>query len=577
MSIQDGHPTKANERRDLTVPGFLAASVGAAFLVGAMYWLSVQQTRAQDAITHSHELLSIIATTRADLVDLQNGQRGFVITGRPEDLQPYEAARRALGADVRRLRELTLDNPVQQGNIADFDAALGPRLAGAAAIVEARREGGIEAARAIVASGAPSQQMLNLRDLLRRMAGEEQRLLGLRLAEHQRKLEAFWVAVGLLVAGVVAVLAVVYRQERRRRQAEEELLASERRFHLMTDSASDYAIMMLDPQGRILTWNTGAAHIHGHAAAQVLGQHFSSLFTPEDRADGEPERVLAAAAGSGRFAGEGWRVRQDGSRFWASDVIALMKDGHGHLTGFSKISRDLTERRRADQALRARELSTRLIAAQEEERRHIARELHDETGQALTLIRLHLSELAQQQTPRPGVVAEGMQLVDRAIAHIRGLSLRLRPPMLDDLGLADAIENVLEQQGRAAGWRVTKKLAELEERLPDEIETACFRICQEALTNAARYSGATEVAVSLQLDAEGLVLEVRDNGRGFELARYQTPEERSKHFGLVSMTERAALAGGELTIDTAPGRGTRVHVRLPVDPHDVADPAVAGA
>jgi signal transduction histidine kinase len=268
-------------------------------------------------------------------------------------------------------------------------------------------------------------------------------------------------------------------------------------------------------------------------------------------------------------------VRKDGSRFWASDVIAPMKDAHGRITGYSKISRDLTERRRADEAQRSRELSSRLIAAQEEERRHIARELHDETGQALTLIRLHLSELGQRPVPRPETVAEGLQLVDRAIAHIRGLSLRLRPPMLDDLGLADAVENVLDQQARAAGWRVSKALPELEERLPDEIETACFRICQEALTNAARYSGATEVGVTLRLDAEGLSLEVRDNGRGFDLAQYQTPEERRKHFGLVSMTERAALVGGELAIDTAPGRGTRVRAGFPLPDKDLA--AAAGA
>jgi PAS domain S-box-containing protein len=375
---------------------------------------------------------------------------------------------------------------------------------------------------------------------------------------------------------VLAVLAVVYRQERGRRQAEEELLASERRFHLMTDSVSDYAIMMLDPDGKVQTWNTGAAHIHGHAVAEVLGQHFACFFTPEDREAGEPQRVLAAAARSGRFAEEGWRVRRDGSRFWASDVIAPIRDAQGQVTGYSKISRDLTERRRADEAQRARELSSRLIAAQEEERRHIARELHDETGQALTLIRLHLSELAQQPGCRAEIVAEGMQLVDRAIAHIRGLSLRLRPPMLDDLGLADAVDNVLEQQARAAGWRVTKSLPELEDRLPDEIETACFRICQEALTNAARYSGATEVAVTLQVDAEGLSLEVRDNGRGFELARYQTPEERRKHFGLVSMTERAALVGGELAIETSPGRGTRVRARFPLPADDLSDQAVAG-
>lgn len=204
-------------------------------------------------------------------------------------------------------------------------------------------------------------------------------------------------------------------------------------------------------------------------------------------------------------------------------------------------------------------LSARLISAQEEERRHIARELHDETGQALTLIRMQLADLAHGPAGVQLAVAECTQNVDRAIAHIRGLSLRLRPPMLDDLGLADALEWVVEQQARAAGWRTQLELREAEERLREDVETACFRICQEALTNAARYARATEVHVALHRSDDALELLVADNGTGFDLARYRSPEERKQHFGLVSMGERAALAGGRLEIDTAPGRGTRVH------------------
>ena len=577
MKTQDGHQRNGTGGRDLTLSGFVAASATVALFAGGMYWVTLQQTRAQDWITHTHEVLATIATTRADLVDVQNGQRGFVVTGRPEDLQPYEAARRAIAHDVRRLRDLTVDNPVQQAGLLQLEAALGPRLASAAAIVEARRRGGIEAARAIVDTGVPSQQMVVLRDVLQHMAMEESRLLSLRLADHDRNLKAFWAAVAALLAGLVAVLAVLYRQQRRRQQAEGELLVSERRFHQMTDSVSEYAIMMLDAQGRVQTWNTGAVRIKGYAAAEVVGQPFACFYTPEDREAGEPQRVLAAAARSGRFASEGWRVRKDGSRFWASIVVAPMRDAGERITGYSEIVRDLTERRQAEESMRSRELSSRLIAAQEEERRRIARELHDETGQALTLIRLHLSELAQQEGYRPERVAEGMQLVDRAIAHIRGLSLRLRPPMLDDLGLADAIESMVDQQSRAAGWRATKVLPELEERLPDELETACFRICQEALTNAARYSGATEVGVMLRVSDDGLELVVRDNGRGFDLGRYQTAEERRKHFGLVSMTERAALVGGKLTIDTAPGEGTRVRARFPLRAMSPADAVRADA
>jgi two-component system sensor histidine kinase UhpB len=272
------------------------------------------------------------------------------------------------------------------------------------------------------------------------------------------------------------------------------------------------------------------------------------------------------------------------------------------VTGYCKITRDLTERKAAEEALHAevrertraeldlqhlnarlemlvaertlalqqanealvaakerlQALSARLISAQEEERRHVARELHDETGQALTLIRMQLAELAG--TAPAHLVGECMQNVDRAIAHIRGLSLRLRPPMLDDLGLVDALEWVAGQQARAAGWNLRLDLPEPEDRFSPDVETACFRICQEALTNAARYSHASEVTVSLRLSPASMQLEVADNGAGFDLERYRSPEERKKHFGLVSMSERATLAGGRLEIVTSPGHGTRLRV-----------------
>jgi len=193
------------------------------------------------------------------------------------------------------------------------------------------------------------------------------------------------------------------------------------------------------------------------------------------------------------------------------------------------------------------------------------------------LIRMNLSELARQPGASGEAATDCVQLVERAMTHIRGLSLRLRPPMLDDLGLAEALEWVVDQQARAAGWQVTVQVPELEERLPQEIETACFRIAQEALTNAARYSGATEVGVTLRVDDGELLLEVRDNGRGFELARYRSPEERTQHFGLISMTERAALVGGELAIETAPGQGTCIRARfaLPVGQVTATEPYAA--
>ncbi|MBK6005343.1 CHASE3 domain-containing protein [Ramlibacter ginsenosidimutans] len=568
MSLAQESPRAA--RRDPTLSGFVVAAVGAAVFVAGIYWVSAQQTRAQEWIGHTHEVLGAIATTRADLLEIQNGVRGFAITGRAEDLQPYEEARTAIRSDLRRLQDLTADNAVQQAHVAELQSALEPRLASAAAIVTARRTRGPEAALALVDAGEPTRQTAGLRDVLHAMAVEESRLLSARLAQHDNRIVAFWGTIAALLAALLATLSIFYRQQRRRELAERGLLESERRFHLMADSVTDYAIYMLDAAGRVQSWNPGAQRIKGYTPDEIVGQHFACFYPPEDRSAGKPAHALEIATAEGRFTEEAWRLRKDGSRFWASVTMTPLKDAQGRITGYAKITRDLTERMEAERAQHARELSMRLIAAQEEERRHIARELHDETGQSLTLIRMNLSELARQPGGGDRIVTDSIRLVEAAMAHIRSLSLRLRPPMLDDLGLSEALEWMLEQQARAAGWTTALEAPEFEERLPQDIETACFRIAQEALTNATRYSGATEVRVKVRLEPGQLLLEVRDNGRGFDLARYRSPEERTRHFGLVSMTERAALVGGELSIETAPGQGTSICARFPLPDGEAA-------
>src|SRR5205814_2151188 len=126
-------------------------------------------------------------------------------------------------------------------------------------------------------------------------------------------------------------------------------------------SVRDYAIFLLDPSGHIVTWNPGAERIKGYKPEEILGRHFSAFYPPEDRAAGKPERGLRTAAAEGRFEDEGWRLRKDGSRFWANVIITALRDPAGNLRGFGKVTRDLTERRRAEeQALQlAREQAAR--------------------------------------------------------------------------------------------------------------------------------------------------------------------------------------------------------------------------
>jgi PAS domain S-box-containing protein len=187
---------------------------------------------------------------------------------------------------------------------------------------------------------------------------------------------------------------------------EDELREAEEHFRLLVEAVQDYAIFMLDAEGRIVTWNQGAERIKGYAPAEIMGKHFSCFYPEEDIRHGKPDWELKIAAQEGRFEDEGWRVRKDGSRFWANVIITAVRDSSGNLTGFSKVTRDFTERMLAQRALEdsqrslhrseksLRNLSLHLLRTQDEERRRIGREIHDSLGQYLSVIKMKLDSMS---------------------------------------------------------------------------------------------------------------------------------------------------------------------------------------
>lgn len=225
------------------------------------------------------------------------------------------------------------------------------------------------------------------------------------------------------------------------------------------------------------------------------------------------------------------------------------------------IGQDITERKRAQELLQ--NLSQRLIETQEAERRRLARELHDELGQMLTAIKLNLQALQNPAGSSPQL-EESIGIVDSAIQQVRALSLDLRPAQLDDLGLVSALRWHLDREARRAGLS-TEFVADLPDaRLAPELETACFRIAQEALTNVVRHARARRVWVELkQLDAE-LRLAIRDDGIGFNVSAVQTPQVSDQNLGLHGMQERALIVGGRMEVKSSPGGGTEVEARFPL-------------
>ncbi len=231
---------------------------------------------------------------------------------------------------------------------------------------------------------------------------------------------------------------------------------------------------------------------------------------------------------------------------------------------------DISKRKQAEEALREqadrlRALSGRVLEAQETERRRLAIELHDELGQALTAIKFNMlaRERSQDRSPAEQNAAD-LGIVEDALQQVRRLALALRPSMLDDLGLVPALRWIVEQTMARGNLDIQLRASDFQARFKPEIETACFRIVQESLTNIVRHAQARQVRIDLFQDGRTLVLCIADDGCGFDPGAAQRRALVGENMGLLGMQERAALVGGRLTVDSAPGRGCTVRLRCPL-------------
>jgi signal transduction histidine kinase len=240
----------------------------------------------------------------------------------------------------------------------------------------------------------------------------------------------------------------------------------------------------------------------------------------------------------------------------AADFVGLVLEADGRLQA-QRALQDYSERLAA--------LSRRLLVAQEAERRAVARELHDEIGQALTAVKLHLNVAARAPDREAAAAAlgEAAEVVNGAIAQVRNKALDLRPSMLDDSGLVPALRWYVERFRQRSGIDV-RLTAAIGDRLPTpQQETACFRLVQEALTNAARHAQARTAWVRLARGERGIEISVRDDGKGFDVHAAFDRARRGEALGLPGMQERIGLIGGEIEIQSTPGAGCEIRVLIP--------------
>ena len=402
-------------------------------------------------------------------------------------------------------------------------------------------------------------------------------------------------------------LGVAFENITDRKLQERLLRESEERSRLLIQEVQEYAIFQLDRMGYVVSWNAGAARLKGYAAEEIIGKHFSVFYPQEDLNSERPLHILEHAAQHGQSEYEGWRIRKDGSRFWANVVISALHDPNGTLIGFAKLTRDMTERREREEALtkanellelrvqqrtavltrvnqelrteiaereraeeqlkgsveQLRALAARLQSVREEERTSISREIHDELGQACTAIKMDLALIGRWLTKNQirllVKVGSAVELVDNMIVTLRRIASDLRPRTLDDLGLPAALESQAQDfEGRT---KIHCSVTLPGEPLLLDVDTsiAIFRIFQESLTNVARHARATRVEARLSADNDQIIFQVFDNGRGFD------PEEAKarKSLGIVGMQERAFLLKGDLKIEGVQGAGSTVTLTIP--------------
>lgn len=314
-----------------------------------------QARLAPERVAHTYEVITTAQALDRAVQDAERGQRGFLITSDPTYLDAYRAGTLAAPGLLAKLKQLTLDNAEQQRRWPSLEHQINIKFAELKHTLEVRERQGFEAARQIVQTNLGLDAMQSITGMLNATVEAEYALLRERLArigelEREGSNAAFAggvLAIAVLALGVILMLAA-FRNILRTEAARHE---SDQRFRFFVNGVTDYAIYMLDAQGNVAEWNSGAERIKGYTAGEIIGRHFSRFYTEEDRNAGLPERALAQAVKDGKYEAEAWRVRKDGTRFFASVLIDPLHDGEGRLVGFAKITRDIDERVRQQQEL----------------------------------------------------------------------------------------------------------------------------------------------------------------------------------------------------------------------------------
>ncbi len=344
--------------------------------------------------------------------------------------------------------------------------------------------------------------------------------------------------------------------ERRAAEVEQKTAQTMEQARLL-DLAND-AILARTANDRISYWNQGAERLYGWTHEQAIGRSTHELLRTRCPVP------LSRIEKTDRWEGELLQVKRDGSEITVASRWTTLRDRDGRFTGWLEINTDITARRRAEDA--ARRLSGRILSLQDDERRRIARELHDSLGQYLVSLKVNLDLLSGAATGErdTALYSECLQAAEECLSETRTISHLLHPPLLDEAGLTSAARWYVEGFAERSGMQVNLDIPPDLDRLDRDVETTLFRILQEGLTNVHRHSGGSMVSIVLLADAKQIQLQISDNGKGIpeERLRRLQDHDTATGVGLAGMQERVRDLGGSLDISSA-FPGTTITATIP--------------
>jgi PAS domain S-box-containing protein len=566
MPLRDSHSL---ERRSLlwSFAGFGMLLV----IAGVAAWTLRQIAESDFWVDHTREVISANQQLLSDVRDAQSAERGYIITGDEGYLETYRSASANIPRTAEKLLQLIADNPEQQKRIKSLQGLIDERMAVLDGAVRQRRESGFDAARAVVLAGQGRAAMKQISDASHGIEAEEYRLLQERT--HTRQVRQREGLIATALAALVALVTLIFapidvrRAVQQRNAAQQGKEESEATTRALFEAAAQ-AIFVVDQSGRIAMANPATEKMLGYPESELIGQSVE-LLVPENLRSGHVNhRTDYFGNPQNRPMGFGLDLqarKKDGTIFDVEISLSYIRSGQDTLA--VAFMSDISKRKADEQAIRQqredlRALAGRLMTAQDDERRRIARDLHDDLSQKLAYLAMDLGKLAAKPTSQE--LLESLRVLQRrageAAESVRHISHQLHPSILDDIGLDAALEQYCEEFGERSGIRTHFLSRDIPDSLSREVMSSVYHIFQESLRNVSKHSKAAEVFVTLEFSENVLRLTVRDEGVGLPASRLKA----GAGIGIMGMRERANLVNGTVSIESQLGEGTEVTVAVPL-------------